>query len=85
MGALIRSLYVPVFAILCSLTEPLNASLAEVDYAVVCVVSRDPGAEGIVGLFDKSSYDPDVATVARVITSDEEPFFVFVIFFVLEL
>ena len=40
---------------------------------------------GMVGLFDRSLYEPLVATVASVTTSDVEPFFVFCIFLLVEL
>jgi len=54
VGVPIRSEYVPVLAILCNVIEPLKASEALVDCAVVAVVFKVPGALGIVGLFDKS-------------------------------
>ena len=63
VGVPIKSEYVPVFAILCKLIDPDNASEELVDNAVVLVVLNVPGAEGIVGFPTRSEYVPVFATL----------------------
>ena len=49
-----RSEYVPVFEILWSVIVPDIASPEDAVWAVVALVTRLPGADGIVGLLFKS-------------------------------
>ena len=68
VGVPIKSEYVPVFATLCKVILPLNASLAAVLCAVVAVVFNVPGAEGTVTVFlvAVNVKSPSVAVVVPV-------------------